>query len=132
MTPSFTIEVIEARREWAYALRSGEYEQANSTLVKLEYTRDEDGYYSGDGERTAFCCLGVLCQLRDPDNETYWVGEDMPQDYTLIELVGLTDVPDTHGTGDRDVDSQDFYARLNDKHGFNFDMIARVLEERVL
>lgn len=47
MTP----EQIEHRREWAAALRSGEYKQTRGRLVQA----DESGL--------SFCCLGVACDV---------------------------------------------------------------------
>ena len=49
------------KQKWVRALRSGKYEQATGAL------RNEDG----------FCCLGVLCDVYDPDK---WVEPIPPLD----------------------------------------------------
>lgn len=49
----------EIKEKWVAALRSGEYEQANGTLHKIE---QKDGK-----EVHSYCCLGVLCELAVAD-----------------------------------------------------------------
>lgn len=49
------------KQKWVRALRSGKYKQATGAL------RNEDG----------FCCLGVLCDVYDPDK---WVQPIPPLD----------------------------------------------------
>lgn len=123
----FTYDVIEARREWAKALRSGEYEQTSGTLVRFKAAYDADGdYFEDTDEVEGYCCLGVLCQLRDPDQDlAWWVGNEMPPD----------DLREAAGLGDDLAEERDpamFYAQLNDGQRYTFDMIARVVEERTL
>jgi hypothetical protein len=125
----YTIEVIEARREWANELMHRQ--QVSHTLVQVTY--DEEDEVAGI---EGYCCLGVMCDIADPDNTTYWRGEDMPIDPAQYESFGLTDEPDVNDLFEvnrwHQLDSTHFYARLNDKAGFTFPMIARVVLERVL
>jgi hypothetical protein len=54
----------ELKRKWVEALRSGKYEQASGKLRV--------------GNK--FCCLGVLCDLVDPEkwNRGEWSGQICP------------------------------------------------------
>lgn len=45
---------IEIRDKWISALRSGEYKQGHGYLREVK--------------NNSFCCLGVLCDIIDPDN----------------------------------------------------------------
>lgn len=53
---------LQLRTKWVEALRSGDYEQSHNMLRKTY----SDGSYG-------FCCLGVLCDVIDPDG---WKQED--------------------------------------------------------
>lgn len=54
LTPDSTPE--EVREVWTAALESGDYEQTRAGHLGYPHTRYSD-------EPTAFCCLGVLCDL---------------------------------------------------------------------
>ena len=51
----------EIKDRWIAALRSGKYPQAQKAL-RVRYDDDSD-----DGGEDSFCCLGVLCDIVDPD-----------------------------------------------------------------
>ena len=129
-----TYDVIQARRRWADDLLSGEFEQAQFTLVAFpEYNHEPSRY----------CCLGVLCDRLDPENRQGWVGDDMPSE-EFTAAVGLYDdigidslvVYDKVGLPTVEysarLDSASDYSIMNDKKEYTFDMIARVVLERVI
>ena len=72
--------------KWVKALRSGHYEQGVGVL--LDYDDDEG--------RKRFCCLGVLCDIVNPDgwNQNTHPFEADDESYISpegLERVGLTD-----------------------------------------
>jgi hypothetical protein len=50
-TPTFNLTPQQAREAWVEALRSGEFQQTQRTLCRL------------DGAVASHCCLGVACEL---------------------------------------------------------------------
>lgn len=122
------------KREWLEALRSGKYKQGKLCL------RDQDN---------AFCCLGVLCDLVDPDKwfreedkdtgPIYWnYGDKLDNDplsYALPPLEARlfwNDKGDSQNTfpvaspeGIFDIDE------LNDKE-YTFDQLADIIEAQVV
>lgn len=52
----------DVAEKWVAALRSGEYKQGRGTLRK-ELSL---------GTTTRHCCLGVLCEVVDPENVLHW------------------------------------------------------------
>jgi hypothetical protein len=66
----------EIKQKWLAALRSGEYQQGKSAL-----RRDEDG-------QRRYCCLGVLCDLIDP-NEWQPAKEGVPVAYKHAIATGM-------------------------------------------
>jgi hypothetical protein len=86
----------DLKAKWIAALRSGKYEQGR------EYLRKDDSY----------CCLGVLCDLVDPngwvyDSEFYsfhfnsdhdvdqWLPSSLPEKYGIDRESDLVDLNDT-------------------------------------
>lgn len=63
----------ELAKRWSTALRSGEFEQTSQRL------HDDRG----------FCCLGVLCQVIDP--EIYWDAMD-DEDLESVDLPSHVDI----------------------------------------
>lgn len=99
----------EIKAKWLAALRGGQYAQATGTLR------------SEDGER--HCCLGVLCDIVEPDewrhNDEYckWWHRDS------CELASLS----VANAADIEEDSQITLAKLNDS-GETFAEIADFIE----
>lgn len=68
-TESKVTPAVEKRiREWIDALVSGEYSQGNGKLAVLNLNQETQEY-----DKKSYCCLGVICQLRDADG---WVMAD--------------------------------------------------------
>jgi hypothetical protein len=70
----------DVKAKWVAALRSGEYKQGPEWL---------------QGESGCFCCLGVLCDILDPEgwHGTKHRGEDeLPRDEVLT-AAGCKDLP---------------------------------------
>lgn len=95
-------EVIENRRTWATALRSGKYIQGQGYLLK-------DGKY---------CCLGVACDLFDRDSLSHLEMES--QDISDKTNVCLRLNPPTRGK----------LANMND-NGSSFKEIADFIEKNI-
>lgn len=117
MTTYTEAEILEHRRLWVEALRSGRYAQAKLML------RD-DGY--------GFCCLGVACEVAitagvideyigldgmPPPDVRNWLGLDGPYGRTGItnEVGHLAEL-----------------TTLNDDHDFTFVDIADVIDDGLL
>jgi hypothetical protein len=108
----------ELKERWACALESGEYEQGMGGL------RDQNPH----GGKDAFCCLGVLLDLIDPEGWSSYPfssfkkwGENslgcVPED--LAESIGLTAAhPET---------SQHQFINANDMQGKRFPEIAKMV-----
>lgn len=95
----------EAISTWIAALRSGEYNQAQSSLY--------------DENSCSFCCLGVYAQVNGlADFKLHDFSLDIDQNSIYKEIYETVD--------------HDFawsLIRLNDSSGFNFNQIADVIEE---
>ena len=76
----------EMKQRWIDALRSGKYKQGESMLRRFE---------GDDGDTEAsYCCLGVLCELENPDSDVIEEYQDegielIPED--ALDGYGLTD-----------------------------------------
>ncbi len=92
------------KQKWVEALRSGRYEQTTGVLC--------------DG--SAMCCLGVLCDVVDPDGWTFdkqiHQGESGTPSEHLSEQVGLP------------LDYQDLLVAMNDDEKKTFLEIADWIE----
>lgn len=115
------------RDEWVEALRSGEYQQGKGRLRRID-----------DGE-VSHCCLGVGCDLSDPDA---WqppeasIGEEFKFEQSAWDSAGSYLPPD-HVTKaiDNAADLENFTSRLtghndgaNDLQKFDFKEIADQIE----
>ena len=108
---------MSLRDRWVAALRSGKYEQGQGELKTV--------FSSGtvfSSEHAEYCCLGVLCDVKNPDG---WIDGTFTyngHDYTsslphrLRKTVGI------------DSDVQDVLIDMNDVQGRTFLEIADYLE----
>jgi hypothetical protein len=87
-----TQRITEMQDKWLTALESGEYAQATDQLK------------SGD----AYCCLGVACQLLDPDGWEF-------DDFYLYDDHGK----DLEGGGDGKADDNEMPYRVVEAFGFH-------------
>ena len=118
----------ELAQTWVAELRSGKYKQGQNVL------RSEDNEY---------CCLGVLCELIDPNSwgelySTYWERDD-PEGFHCGETVGFQSAlgsprEQTAFPNDEVLtlagitkDLAQRLAREND-HGYSFEEIAKEIE----
>lgn len=118
------------KRKWVRALRSGEYEQADGTLV------------NGSPEEASYCCLAVLLAEARPESfyvnkakypswessylevkesETHFDDENGQMDLVADDLAILYGV---------DFDTQKVLAEMNDTHK-PFSAIADYIEENL-
>ena len=113
------------KKDWLKALRSGKYKQGK------HYLRDQDN---------AFCCLGVLCELIDPnrwikeEGTNYWYYGDGDLDLPPLE--------DRLFWDDRGGSQNSFlvttpegrYAHIEELNdaGYTFDKLADIIEEQVV
>ena len=118
------------KRKWVKALRSGEYEQADRTLV------------NGSPEEAGYCCLAVLLAEVRPEsfyvsNITYFSGETNYLEVKESEK----HADDKHGEMDMiaddlailygvDFDTQKKLANMNDRRK-PFPVIADYIEENL-
>lgn len=106
----------EIKEPWLAALRSGEFKQAQGSLVRG--LRDGQGNPTG---QLGYCCLGVLCvamgwELRDEIGGAFTgISSGPPQLIGPYNDSGLTD------------DNRAYLAQLNDS-GRTFAEIADVIE----
>lgn len=127
--PDFLTETQQTvRKLWANVLRSGKYEQGNNELQ------------TADGR---FCCLGVLCDLVDPEgwqDRPRYAADGPSLDADVVSPMVLKQTR-TH-RGDRSYPSEavartaglsrihmDYLARRNDIDGWSFERIADEVDE---
>lgn len=97
----------ELKAKWVEALRGGQYQQTQRTL------KDSTGY----------CCLGVLCDVADPDAwvDGDWVYEDDGSDNELPKsfrrAIGMS------------YSEEEELIRLNDEEQVDFAVIADHIEK---
>lgn len=110
----------EIKKSWVEALRSGKYKQTKGRL------RD-----TLSAEKTAFCCLGVLCNLHAIDHPDIAQTQTDPNKY-----LGEGGFPPKSVTDWADLDISQIFKHesylgtlycLNDM-GVNFDEIADIIE----
>ena len=100
-------------RKWVAALRSGKYEQGQKRLRSMS---------------NKFCCLGVACDLYDPEK---WVpiedldsvrhlGHGARPDFDVLDYFGL------------DEDTIIPLMQMNDAEGATFNQIADYIEAKLL
>jgi hypothetical protein len=100
----------EYKALWVAELRSGKYAQGNGRLRRLLVA-----------DRFEYCCLGVLCDIINPNGWTDLGFNNEPYSLTkeVRELTGLTE-------------KQAFdLAILNDHHRYTFGQIATYIEEKL-
>lgn len=105
------------RDRWTAALRSGDYVQGKRALRKKYY--DEDGK-----ARITHCCLGVLCDVVDPNG---WCNNG---DRHRLEEDGLLHYPalvDLELSGAMQFE----LSRLNDFAGEDFSAIADLIDRNL-
>jgi hypothetical protein len=112
----------EIKGKWIDALRSGKYKQGTKIL------RRNDEY----------CCLGVLCDIVDPEGWTPLLGFldegkyihhgalEHPDD-TVVKVTGLKD---RIGSLEKVVGCSANLISLNDNAGYTFEQIADIIEEQ--
>lgn len=102
----------DIKNRWVKALRSGQYEQTQGTLRN----------YQG------FCCLGVLCDIMEPEGwdrevDEHWGCADMPDESLLIKAGLMEPIPLTNYVPTE-------LSEMNDK-GKSFAEIADWIEARL-
>lgn len=110
MSKSFEIPK-EFGEKWIKALRSGEYEQTNSTLV--HYTSDEET--DEIIEIHGYCCLGVACRVADLE-VVKMAGYDLIND---IQLSSDSPIPDILQETNYSHNLVDILTQLNDGLTYN-------------
>jgi maltoporin len=105
--------------EWQAALRSGKYIQGRGSLCQWNDTTNQWEY----------CCLGVLCDMYDPDGWEEF--STKIRKYQGKSLYLSSEVARWAGLSTSRTDAQDRLSRLNDayisgtlSHKFDFDVIA--------
>ncbi len=63
------------KREWLKALRSGKYRQGRGQLKEQRFKESKHCGQEGRELKSSFCCLGVLCDIYQKENPSYWDGE---------------------------------------------------------
>jgi hypothetical protein len=104
----------ELTNKWLEALRSGKYEQSDSFLC----------HYNNETNQKAYCCLGVLCDVYEPES---WDDDDLEEMSEPISVAWNENLeyPGMLNT----VNNEACLAELNDSRGFNFKMIADFIED---
>ena len=119
------------KEKWLAALRSGKYRKGAHAL-RAEY-EDDDG--------PSFCCLGVACDLIDPDawndfeyGKIGWGDEsalstELPFTYGL-PLVLTSDIDGKSDYGDVEIKTGEAIARINDNSN-TFEDVIRFIEKNL-
>ena len=113
-------------QEWIDALRSGKYKQGSHALRIPSKVK---------GEPDSYCCLGVLCDIVDPEGwgkpTTIRVEDDSMECIPHLNETGIPTltvwikvIKDLTTTKKNSTD----FAQLNDREGWNFEKIADYLE----
>lgn len=117
---------------WTAALRSGDYKQGRNALHKINKHNEE-----------TFCCLGVLCDLYQKDRRKkkkkgLFVGKTSPSASIAYNyLIGSLPLEVMHWAGISSptgrVSGSSYYslANLNDSLGYDFNYIAKFIEDNV-
>lgn len=106
-------------RKWVEALRSGEYKQ-----FKYGLTNDE---------RSAFCCLGVACEVYRKEtglgmwSQNAFDGVDNILPESVSKFLGLH-----YNKFQSPIVRGDTLIQLNDSFGYDFNMIADLIEAEYL
>jgi len=104
-------EIIEHRKQWIFALRSGEYNQGILSLKN----------------QNAFCCLGVACDIsglgewsEHKDGDFSYIGEFCDLPVEVANFYGISISNNNFGTT--------YLAKLNDIDKYSFHQIADIIE----
>jgi hypothetical protein len=90
----------KVKKLWVKALRSGKYRQGRQELIT---------------DKGSMCCLGVLCQVLDPNTIAGWHGMGVPPN----------DLRDEAGLHSDDID---VFVEANDSYRWTFKRIADYIE----
>ena len=135
------------KAKWLAALRSGDYEQAGATLRGVPADYNDDPLPGADA---MFCCLGVACDLINPDwnangetvetaNGSIYVYDWYDTDEEYVSYSTTSDLPflpdiEVSTPGERTMTGSEFTRRvgsqiatMNDK-GKTFEEIADCIE----
>ncbi len=116
------------KQTWIAALRSGKYKQGRGALKKIEFD-----FVTDEPKPPTFCCLGVLCDLVDPEG---WKSEDLPDAvdarFSNYKLTGKSTAVLSKHAFDRlglayEIAGQLMY--MNDRDKNTFAQIATFIEE---
>lgn len=108
------------KQDWIDALRSGKYKQGKGRLCSDE----------------GFCCLGVLCDVKDPSKWTNLSAMRKPigtskymwsKDAWMVYGLGKDQMEELDITPEQ----HDKLIELNDDFGYNFERIADYIEENL-
>lgn len=116
----------EIQKKWVEALRSGKYRQGEESLwssyQEVLLSVDDDGQEHWEEVGETYCCLGVLCQIVDPEWREFFYDSGME-----LQTTTLSDAVE-HESGLDDDNVRSCLAGMNDV-GYSFDQIATVIEE---
>lgn len=115
-------EQAENRKKWVEALRSGKYKQTSDSLRN----REGDGY--------AFCCLGVACDLYNPN---LWEQENPRGASTYLEntcslptaVMNWLGLKEAEGQWDEEDPMKVRSLSIYNDDGATFDEIADLIED---
>lgn len=117
---------LDACALWVKALRSGRYKQTTGQLKRIKgKMSQEDGFVAG---QTAYCCLGVACQLAIKEGVIKTFDPDQGYlDHTVMKWLGIPreEGPYASGLGHSLV-------HLNDVEAAPFKQIADVIEDKFM
>jgi hypothetical protein len=102
------------RKKWIAALESGKYKQ---TRGQLRCT---------SGKRQSYCCLGVLCDIVNPDG---WVDDSLRCETDENDLSSAQLPPFINRRIGLSGDGESQLIQLNDEKKFTFKKIAAVLKD---
>lgn len=115
------------KKKWLKALRSGEYQQVQNELRKID----------NNGNTIGFCCLGVLCNIHAQKHPNVALGEKDPSRYLGMGGTLPTIVQDWAGLSDGEGGNVVYKGRayslvdLNDILKLSFKKIANIVEKQL-
>lgn len=95
----------EIKQRWVKALRSGKYTQGRTVMVDSIRGKDK------------FCCLGVLCDIQEPNRVMWGPNTDNGNAVPPSSLKAGLSTDDTH-----------LMMEANDTHKWTFEDIATYIE----
>lgn len=105
-------------KQWIAALRSGDYKQGHKRLVIT------------DKDISAFCCLGVLCNIAIENGYGEWKGDNfiIPGREVRESIILPIRVREWADISDK---SMQMFIEFNDTRGFSFQQIADYIEKNM-